>query len=164
MRPRLPVLVCVLLAGACAPVSDARYAHRAQAEFLGLSELDLATCMGAPLRRLKIGEAEILTYEQVSSSTVSVSLPFAGGMSVGGGGNCRANVRLDHGRVTAIRYTGESDTFFTSDSYCAPLVRNCLRHPLMYAPPEPGGAPRPAERSFGPAPDRQPPAAPADAP
>ncbi len=124
-------IALALLAGGCA-IRDGETARRAQAALLGYSSVELQSCLGAPDQRSAIGDTQILSYYATSTGGggVNVTLPvIGGGLSVSGGGYCHATVRLDHDRVTRIRYSGETDATFSPDAYCAPIVRECLAHP-----------------------------------
>lgn len=140
----LPILLVPLVAG-CS-IRDANTAHKAQKNFVGMSETDLESCLGAPDQHQQFGSTEVLTYVASSSSSggFSLTLPIIGGFNLSGGGYCHANFRIDNGLVTSLRYTGEKDTTLGSDSYCAPIVRSCVQHPYVIAPAAPAPATAPA--------------------
>jgi len=77
-RWRAAVAACALLSG-CA-VKDSRIAHRAQRQLLGLSEVDLESCIGAPDQRQSFGSTDVLTYYAASTSSINYSLPIVGGI------------------------------------------------------------------------------------
>ena len=79
------VLTCML--GGCA-FNDARTAHFAQEKLVGLSELELEECLGAPDQHSSFGATDILTYfgNSTSNKGISLGLPFIAGMTIGGGG------------------------------------------------------------------------------
>lgn len=144
-RP-LGTLLLALTATACS-VRDSHTARDAEARLVGLSGLALESCVGVPNRRDKFGQTSILSYDGSSTSTggMSLSLPIIGTISMSGGGDCHMTVRLDEGRVTQVRYSGEIDAPMAPEAYCAPLVRSCLR---SLPPPRPpvtptGSAPPP---------------------
>ena len=93
---------------------------------IGMSELDLETCVGAPDQHATIGSTDILTYYTNSSSSLSFTLPIVQGPSLSNGGNCHMIVRLDSDVVTRILYSGEKNATGAPDAYCAPIVRTCL--------------------------------------
>jgi len=124
MRP-YPLLLAFALAG-CS-VGDSHTALRAQTALLGVNEIALETCMGAPDQKNSFGTTDILTYEFSSSSSTSISIPLIGGIGDSYGGNCRVIVRSDAGRVVSIHYVGETNAFIAPDAYCAPIVRTCLQ-------------------------------------
>ena len=61
-------------------------------------------------------------------------MPIVGGMGFSNGGYCHLIARVDAGRVTSIRYTGENNAFAAPFAYCAPIVRSCVDHPEPPAP------------------------------
>ncbi len=131
------VLRCILALGpsACA-VEDSHVAQLAQNSLVGLSEAELVSCLGVPNRRERFGQMSVLSYDGSSTSSggLSLTLPVVGGLSFTGGGNCHLAVRVDSGRVSSIRYTGEVDAPFAPRAYCAPLVRSCVTQPPSPAP------------------------------
>ena len=134
MRHTVRFAVCLLLA-ACS-VEDSDLANEAPARFIGLSELDLESCIGAPHQRDRFGSTDILTYETrpSSSSGLGLTLPLIGGVSFSGsGGFCRVIVRIESGRVREVRYTGDTGPLYAPEAHCAPLVRQCVR---SLRPPE----------------------------
>ncbi len=119
-----PLVACALLT-ACA-VEDSRIARRAQQNLLGLSEVDLESCIGAPDQRQSFGQTDVLTYYATSTSSISYSLPIIGGLGVTNGAYCHATFRIDNGRVTRVLYSGEKNATLAPDAYCAPITRTCL--------------------------------------
>ncbi len=116
--------LCSLLA-ACA-VKDSRIAHDAQSRLVGLSEVDLESCIGVPDEQKSFGTTDVLTYYATSTSSVSYSLPIVGGLGFGNGAYCHATFRVDNGRVTRVLYSGEKNATLAPDAYCAPISRTCL--------------------------------------
>ncbi|AHJ66643.1 Hypothetical protein GbCGDNIH4_0962 [Granulibacter bethesdensis CGDNIH4] len=119
----------LLLSGGCS-LSDSHTAQRGRTRFVGLSAVDLQTCLGAPDQKNTAGDTTILTYYANSTGNggINITLPIiGGGLSVSGGGYCHATFRLDHDRVTQIHYSGEKDARGAPDAYCAPIIRQCLR-------------------------------------
>lgn len=125
-RWRAAVAACALLSG-CA-VKDSRIAHRAQRQLLGLSEVDLESCIGAPDQRQSFGSTDVLTYYAASTSSINYSLPIVGGIGFSNGAYCHATFRIDHGRVTRVLYSGEKNATLAPDAYCAPISRTCLAY------------------------------------
>jgi hypothetical protein len=119
-----PLLACAFL-GACA-VRDSEIARRAQTQLLGLSEVDLESCLGAPDERQSFGKTDVLTYYATSTSNISYSIPVIGGIGVTNGAYCHATIRVDNDRVTRVLYSGEKNATFAPDAYCAPISRTCL--------------------------------------
>jgi hypothetical protein len=155
-----PLLLAPLLLAACA-VNDSRIADQARTRLMGLSEVDLESCLGAPDQRGSFGSTDILTYYTTSSSSISYAIPVVGGIGLTNGGNCHATFQVRDGRVAQLLYSGEKNATLAPDAYCAPIVRTCLEHLDRLAraaarPTSGGRAPAPAP----PAP-AMPPAAPA---
>ena len=114
-----------MLLGACA-VQDSRLAGRAQTRLLGLSEVDLESCLGVPDQHASFGSTDVLTYYATSSSSTSYAVPIVGGLGLSNGGYCHATFRVDDGRVSRLLYSGEKNATLAPSSYCAPIVRTCL--------------------------------------
>lgn len=160
---RIVPLVSCLLSGACA-VNDYRIADRAKVSLLGLSELELESCLGVPDQHASFGSSDVLTYYATSSSSMSYSLPIVGGLGFSNGGYCHATFRVDDDRVSRILYSGEKNATLAPSAYCAPIVRSCLDY-LSAHPEARAAAPAGAvtTRSSDPA-GRVPPGAPSGAP
>jgi hypothetical protein len=124
--PVLPY-VAVLLLCACA-VTDSHIAHDAQSRLMGMSEVDLESCLGVPDQHSSFGSTDVLTYYATSTSNDSYSIPIIGGMSFGNGGYCHATFQLQDGHVTQILYSGEKNATGAPDAYCAPILRTCMAH------------------------------------
>ncbi len=105
---------------------DSHYAERAKNRLIGMSEVDLETCLGAPDQHATFGATDILTYYTNSSSSTTWSLPIVQGPSYSNGGNCHMTVRFDNEVATRILYSGEKNSTGAPSSYCAPIVRTCL--------------------------------------
>ncbi len=120
-----------LIAGGCS-IRDGRTAVAAQKNLVGMSETDLEACVGSPDNHSTFGSTDILTYNGVATTNggVNLTLPIIGGISFSGGGYCHATFRVDNGRVTALRYTGDTNVMFSTDAACAPIVRSCVEHPV----------------------------------
>jgi hypothetical protein len=121
----LPSLL--LLLAACA-VKDSHLAHEAETRLMGMSEVDLESCLGVPDQHSSFGDVDILTYYATSTSSDSYSIPIIGGMSFGNGGYCHATFQLKDKHVTQILYSGEKNATGAPDAYCAPIVRTCMAH------------------------------------
>jgi hypothetical protein len=120
------VLAAALLGG-CA-VHDSRIAEAARSRLVGLSEVDLESCLGVPDQHSSFGGTDVLTYYATSASSTSLTVPLVGGIGLSYGGYCHATFRLDGGRVTRILYSGEKNATAAPDAYCAPIVRTCLNY------------------------------------
>ena len=145
MRPVRTIAVAALvpLVAGCA-VQDSHYAASARNRLVGMSEVDVETCLGAPDQHATFGPTDILTYYTSSASSTTWSLPIVQGPSYSNGGNCHMTVRFDDQRATRIIYSGEKNSTGAPSSYCAPIVRSCidtlneLRHQKGQAYPAPG--------------------------
>ncbi|MBN9511210.1 MAG: hypothetical protein J0I21_19165 [Alphaproteobacteria bacterium] len=129
-------------------MNDSRIAQRAETRLLGLSDVDLESCLGVADQHAVFGHTEVLTYYGTSTSSTAVSFaPVLGGMGLTYGAYCHATFRLDDGRVTRVLYSGEKNATGAPDAYCAPIVRTCLayldQHPAA-GPPRPAPAAPPA--------------------
>ncbi len=136
---RLGALVAAALLSACS-IHDSRTAIRAQKFLVGMNQLTLETCLGAPDEQAAFGNTQILTYYATSTSSSSYSIPVIGGISFSNGGYCHTIIRLDNQIVTSVRYTGENRAFAAPDAYCAPTVGDCLANPPANTPAAPAPA------------------------
>jgi hypothetical protein len=131
---RLLCLASLLLAG-CS-IHDSRIADRAQTRLIGMSEVDLESCLGVPDQHASFGSTDILTYYASSTSSTSMTVPIVGGPGFSFGGYCHATFQLKDHHVTQILYSGEKNATLAPDAYCAPILRTCLAH-LRDSPPGP---------------------------
>jgi hypothetical protein len=123
IRP-LPLVLPLLLA-ACA-IEDAHTAHLAQSKLVGLSQVDLESCLGVPDQHATFGDVDVLTYYTTSSSSMNYAIPVIGGLGFSNGGNCHATFDLKSGHVVHVLYSGEKNAFVAPDAYCAPILNTCL--------------------------------------
>lgn len=123
---RLLWLVPLLLTG-CA-FEDSHIAHEAQQRLIGMTEVDLESCLGVPDQHNTFGSTDILTYYATSTSADAWSVPLVGGFSISNGAYCHATFQLRNGRVTQLLYSGEKNATGAPDAYCAPIMRTCLAH------------------------------------
>ncbi len=128
------LLILLPLLCACA-VEDSELAGRARKTLIGLSEVDLESCLGVPDQHASFGRTDVLTYYATSSSSTSYALPIIGGLGFSNGGYCHATFRVDDGRVSRLLYSGEKNATLAPDAYCAPILRTCLawldQHPVQ---------------------------------
>ncbi len=126
MLPVLRLLCLVpLLLAACA-VEDAHTAHVAQTQMVGMSQVDLESCLGVPDQHATFGDVDVLTYYTTSSSSMNYSIPVIGGFGFSNGGNCHATFDLKDGHVVRVLYSGEKNALAATDAYCAPILNTCL--------------------------------------
>jgi hypothetical protein len=116
-----------LLLGACA-VQDSHIAHEAQTQLIGMTEVDLESCLGVPDQHASFGSTDVLTYYATSTSADSFSVPVIGGLSFSNGAYCHATFQVKNGRVTQVLYSGEKNATGAPDAYCAPIMRTCIEH------------------------------------
>jgi hypothetical protein len=122
---RYVLMLAPVLVGACS-IEDSRMVDRAQTQMIGMSEVDLESCLGVPDQHASFGDVDVLTYYTNSSSSMNYSIPVIGGLSFSNGGNCHATFDLKGGVVTKILYSGEKNAALAPDAYCAPILRTCL--------------------------------------
>ncbi len=132
VQNRAWAVMAVLVAG-CS-IQDAHTAMQARRKLVGLSELQIESCLGAPDQHGSFGSTDVLTWYANSTSSSTYSVPIVGGFSFTNGGYCHLTARVEQGRVASIRYTGENNAFAAPFAYCAPIVRSCMNIP---EPPEP---------------------------
>jgi hypothetical protein len=101
-------------------------AEQAKTSLVGMSELDLETCLGLPDKEATKGRTTLLSYNATSARTVNLSIPIVNGVGVSVAGYCRATFRLENGRVASVSYTGDGDPLEGENSACGALTRSCL--------------------------------------
>ena len=122
-RSRLACLVPLL--SACAVV-DSHQAELARSRLVGLSEVDLESCIGAPDQHASFGSTDVLTYYASSTNSINWTVPIVGGLGVNNGGYCHATFQVVDGRVIRVLYSGEKNALLAPDAFCAPIIRTCL--------------------------------------
>jgi hypothetical protein len=138
---RRPVPILVLLALAACSVKASHQALDSQTALIGVSRDDLDYCAGLPSKTEKLDDrTELRSYEYKpdNASTVSVNLPvIGGGVNLGVSGDCKATFKMRDGRVSGLRYAGDTDSGMGGrDAVCAPIVAHCLQNlPPRAAPP-----------------------------
>jgi hypothetical protein len=139
MRRSISILVLLTLT-ACS-VKASHQALDSQTALVGVSRDDLDYCAGLPTKTEKLDDhTELRSYEYKpdNASTMSVNLPvIGGGVTMGGGGDCKATFKMIDGRVAGLRYAGDTDSGMGGrDAVCAPIVAHCLQNlPPRTAPP-----------------------------
>jgi hypothetical protein len=101
-------------------------AEQAKTGLVGMSELQLETCLGLPDKEATKGKTRLLSDNATGARTVNLSIPIVNGIGVSMAGYCRATFRLENGRVASVSYTGDSDPLEGANSACAALMRACL--------------------------------------
>jgi hypothetical protein len=79
-------------------------AEQAKTSLVGMSELELETCLGLPDKEGTKGKTTLLSYNATSARTVNLSIPIVNGIGVSLAGYCRATFRLENGRVPGGQY------------------------------------------------------------
>jgi hypothetical protein len=74
-------------------------AAQAKTRLVGMSELELETCLGLPDKEATKGKTTLLSCNGTSGRTVNLSIPIVNGVGVSLAGYCRATFRLENGRV-----------------------------------------------------------------
>jgi hypothetical protein len=136
--PRLLCLASFVLAG-CS-IQDSHIAGNARTRLLGMSEVDLESCLGVPDQHASFGTTDILTYYASSTSNSSFTVPIVGGIGFANGGYCHATFQLKDSRVTQILYSGEKNATMAPDAYCAPILRTCMDQVEQPSAPSPQSA------------------------
>jgi hypothetical protein len=118
--------------GLAIPSSGCGYENTVKAELaktslVGMSELELESCVGLPDKEATKGKTTLLVYNAPNATTINMSVPIVNGLGVSMAGYCRATFRLENGQVTSVAYNGDSDPLEGEDSACGALVRAC--HP-----------------------------------
>jgi hypothetical protein len=101
-------------------------AEQAKTSLVGMSELQLETCLGPPDKDATKGKTRLLSYNATSARTVNLSIPIVNGIGVSMAGYCRATFRLENGRVASVSYTGDGDPLEGENNACGALMRACL--------------------------------------
>jgi hypothetical protein len=120
-----PLLGCAL--------QEAHVAAQAERSVIGTSSSDLDMCAGLPTKTERISPTtELRSYERTEGTNTGVTLTLpviGGGVSLGNGGYCHATFKLVNGRVTELRYAGDTAVAGAHDAICAPIVQACVAHP-----------------------------------
>lgn len=123
----LVALAASMFLAGCAG-DETRIAQVAKTSLIGMSDLDLETCLGIPDHTLTRGKTTLFTYSEPAARTLNISVPIVNGIGMSFGGNCRATMRLENGRVVSVNYSGDSYGFEGPNSVCASIVRACLEN------------------------------------
>jgi hypothetical protein len=106
----------------------------------GLGEADIRMCAGFPSATVRTNDStEIWTYvRQISRGNVNVStagVPFspvpglAGSVGLGSTGDCRAQFRMEGGKVRDVEFAGDNNTMRSRNALCSTIIDGCV----MYA-------------------------------
>jgi hypothetical protein len=90
-------------------------AEQAKTSLVGMSELELETCLGLPDKEATKGKTTLLSYNATSAKTVNLSIPIVNGIGVSLAGYCprHSGLRMDGSPVwpipaTAIRWRDQT--------------------------------------------------------
>ena len=125
MRLRLFIAPLALLAGCASPATvDLRD------RMVGLSETQLATCMGQPARKEDVGRAKLWTYYRPDTGNArllnaSIIPRHHQAMADMGGNACLVTVKLEAAKVMAVDYVNMAST--REDAECANAIQRCSR-------------------------------------
>lgn len=112
---------------------DAVMAHHAQVAMIGMTANDLQACAGPPTKVTKLNaDAQLFTYiYKPVKSGFSVEAPFnITTINVSSSGNeCDAHFRIVKDKVVEVHYAGNNDDYVGTDSFCAYIIRGCMRQP-----------------------------------
>ena len=100
-------------------------AEQAKTSLVGMSELELESCVGLPDKEATKGKTTLLVYNAPNATTLNLSVPIVNGVGLSLAGYCRATFRLENGQVTSVTYNGDADPLEGEDSACGALVRAC---------------------------------------
>lgn len=118
---------------------DAREAHRAQYEMIGMTTYDLQACAGGPNSTKTLNDTTAVWEYDINRSIPSLPdsglIPASAAISAyqsifgGAGASCRMLIRIDHDRVSEVHYAGDDDEYLGQDGICSMLTRGCARQP-----------------------------------
>ncbi len=103
----------------------------------GLNEADMRMCAGFPSATATIDdETEIWTYvRQISRGNINIStsgIPVsavpgvAGSVGLGSMGDCRAQFRMEKGKVTDMEFAGDNNTMRSRNALCSTIIDGCV--------------------------------------
>ncbi len=135
LKPALIAAAALALA-ACEQFANQERAERAQTELIGMTRTALIDCAGQPDRIVPGGNIETLIYlygehrrmvgePDPQSTGVQTSAPIASSTPW-----CEATFTLENGRVTNVRYRGQTGGLITGwRNVCGEIVYHCVRQP-----------------------------------
>lgn len=122
------VLWLLVLAGCARNSDDVDIAKAARTSLLGMSQLQLESCLGLPDQKLTSGKTTLLMYNANSTHSLSLTVPIINFVGASFNGYCHATFRMEKDRVVAVHYSGDTDDPLGGgkDAVCAPIVRSCF--------------------------------------
>lgn len=126
MKRRLALNFLILFLAGCADDS-VQVARQARTSLLGMSELQLESCLGLPDQKVTDHKTTLFMYNANSSHSVSLTIPVIDFVGASFNGYCHATFRIEKDRVVAVNYSGDTDDPLGGgkDAVCAPIVRSC---------------------------------------
>jgi outer membrane protein assembly factor BamE (lipoprotein component of BamABCDE complex) len=128
-------LAAVLIVGTLSSCEfqRAQVASDAKLQMVGLSQEDVLSCMGAPVRKEKVGQTEVWAYGSGNNRRDTVGGGdvdsqggfFAGFTSIGR--SCTVNIVMQSERVSSVNYTGATGGLLTKGEQCGFAVENCVK-------------------------------------
>ena len=123
----LSVLAALVTSG-CA-VQRSMQASDAQSKLIGMTKFDFLKCAGEPWQSRSFGSTESLLYINEEKVRKGDSVPDKVLQAVTKeikGEYCEARITITDGRVSAIRYSGQTGGALTEGDACAPIIQGCL--------------------------------------
>lgn len=125
-RLAIPSVLIVLILSGCA-VQRGMMAEGAKTKLIGMSKYDFMRCAGEPWEMRSYGSTETLHYISEESESVldKLRIPLRSEIE---GQYCEAHVGITDGKVSSIRYSGQTGgaLALTEGEACAAIVQRCL--------------------------------------
>jgi hypothetical protein len=118
--------LCLFVLAGCTQ-GDVEIARQARTTLVGMSQVDLESCLGLPDQKLTEGRTTLFMYSANSSHSLSLTIPVIDFVGASFSGYCHATFRIEKDRVIAVHYSGDTDDPLGGgqDAVCAPIVRSC---------------------------------------
>jgi hypothetical protein len=117
-----------LVLGGCA-FKRSMEAENAKTKLIGMTKQAFIQCAGEPWEMRSYGATETLLYlndkKYRKGETIPGKVVYAVKSEIEGQ-YCEARVAITDGRVSAIRYSGQTGGAFTGGEACAPIVQGCM--------------------------------------
>jgi hypothetical protein len=127
---RLAILsiLAALVTSGCA-VQRSMDASKAQTKLIGMTKFEFLKCAGEPWQTRSFGSTESLLYINEEKIKKGDSVPDKVLHAVTTeikGQYCEARITINDGRVSGIRYSGQTGGTLTEGEACAPIIQGCL--------------------------------------
>ena len=117
-----------LVLGGCA-FQRGMEAEKAKTKLIGMTKQSFMQCAGEPWEMRSYGSTETLLYinnkKYREGDTIPGKVVYAMKSEIEGQ-YCEARVTISDGRVSAIRYSGQTGGPLTEGEACAPIIQGCL--------------------------------------